>query len=347
MFHHHTQYYFFVLSGFVITSSIVRNINVNSQFNGMEFLVSRIVRIYPPYIFALIFSFFIYLIVVYFNLHGAESYSLDGDKYLARDKVQASYYTYLTSVLMLPGFINGMGTILMNGSLWSIPYEFWLYVLAFLVTASLGRRIFPFIMLSSIFLFLIVSRNYLFLYLTFTWGFGSALFFLSVFIKNNVGFLTKVRLFSKIILAALLICMLLIVIRGQVNNDYGFLVLYSNSLSYVFGFLFLAALVIFYSIFISRWFSCSNVLKDIGKYSYTLYLLHFPILLLAFSFFYECFLQANNLIRFVIFIFLMFANLLLSRSLPKVLENTKSHKLRILYLIEHVKAVLIKKEKIT
>lgn len=339
--------FFFVLSGFVISSSIVRNIKTNSHFNGVEFLISRFARIYPPYIFSLFFSFIIYLIIVGFELHGSESYLLDGDKYVARDRVQASYYNYITSALMLPGFINGMGTILMNGSLWSISYEFWLYAMAFLVATSIYVKIIPLFILALIFLFFFTSSNYLFLYLALVWSLGAALFLLYSYIKSKSLLMIKVRFYKLIMLAFLLACISFMVYRGKSYNDFEFLVLYSNSLSYAFGFLCLITFILFYSIFLSRWFSDCEFFKKIGRYSYTLYLIHFPILLLAFSFFHGYFLHANNMLRFLIFVFLMLINLLLAKSLSAVLENTKAHKIKITNSIAYIKTVLRKEEKLT
>jgi peptidoglycan/LPS O-acetylase OafA/YrhL len=318
--------FFFVLSGFVIASSVVRNINKNSYFNSVDFLISRIARIYPPYLFALFFSFLVYFLIASLDLHGSESFLLDGDKYVVRDKVSAHYFNYITSALMLPGFINGMGTILMNGSLWSISYEFWLYMLMFLIALALNKKAWPLLVFFSILFFLGFTENYLFLFLGFIWLLGVVAFFTYYFFRS-VFDKARIEFYLHVLSLIFSLFIVIVLYRASIDGSFGFLKLYSNGFSYLFGFLVISFLILFFSLYLIPLFSNSEYFKSMGKYSYTLYLIHFPVVLFAFSLFHEYFMSANIYERSLLFFILIGFVLKVSKLFSLKLENTRACKI--------------------
>lgn len=57
---------FFVLSGFLIAHSVESNVKRNGELKLSEFFAARIARLYPPFIFAIVLSVFIYFLLDFF-----------------------------------------------------------------------------------------------------------------------------------------------------------------------------------------------------------------------------------------------------------------------------------------
>ena len=53
---------FFVISGYVITQSILKNFDKNKNLNIINLYIKRFKRLYPSLIFVTLFTFFLYLI---------------------------------------------------------------------------------------------------------------------------------------------------------------------------------------------------------------------------------------------------------------------------------------------
>lgn len=107
---------FFIISGFLIYQSMIRSQNLPNYF------WKRVLRLYPALIVVLILSVFFAFFV----------YSGDYESY----KHNKSALDYLTNNLTLfkvqysiDGVLQGNPSPAVNGSLWTIPYEFFLYVL--------------------------------------------------------------------------------------------------------------------------------------------------------------------------------------------------------------------------
>ncbi len=113
---------FFVISGFLITMSFLRAKSL------WQFLKARILRIFPALIFVVFFTVFIL---------GPVVTSLGTADYFSRPET----YRYLKNITLyytifdLPGvFINNVYPFAVNGSLWTLWYEFVMY----LIIAGLG-----------------------------------------------------------------------------------------------------------------------------------------------------------------------------------------------------------------
>ena len=116
---------FFIISGFLISHSYFRSQGV------LQFLGRRVRRIYPGYLAATMIGAFI--IVPLFSSRTLTDLS-------ASEILKAIGLNLLLQNYAPPSDVFGGGVI--NGSLWSIPYEFWCYLgLAILgVTYLLSKR---------------------------------------------------------------------------------------------------------------------------------------------------------------------------------------------------------------
>jgi len=111
---------FFVISGYLIFQSLIRSQSV------YDYLVKRVLRIFPGLIMALVLS----LLALYFV------YPSNNLPYLLNPEI----YTYFTDNVLLfkshfniPGVFEGMRSKAVNGSLWTIKFEFLCYLFLLLV----------------------------------------------------------------------------------------------------------------------------------------------------------------------------------------------------------------------
>ncbi len=306
---------FFVLSGYVITHSIYKNHTSSNcyRFNIGSFLISRISRIYPPFIFSLILSIAVYYIVTVFELHGSSSYKTATDLYVSRDKITLEWQNYLWNLIMLPRFIPGLETISINGPLWSIFYEWWMYIIAMFFSSWLFNRsiILGALPLSLIIVILVLYDNERFFFFGSIWMIGAIC---------AIASLRKIRLQAYILVPATFTvssCLTLILYRSpDLFTPY---ISTKNFLVQFFMVSLLTGLMAnekFRRIFRLKWLTKSAV------FSYTLYVIHFPLLLLSFSFFHVTYISGSIVYKFCVFIFLFTLIILVSRFSSAYLENT-------------------------
>ena len=127
---------FFVISGYLIFQSLIRSQSV------YDYLVKRVLRIFPGLIMALALS----LLVIYFV------YPSNKLPYLLNPEI----FTYFIDNVLLfkshfdiPGVFENMRSKAVNGSLWTIKFEFLCYLFLLLV--------FPFRKIKKNYLFFIVT----------------------------------------------------------------------------------------------------------------------------------------------------------------------------------------------
>lgn len=98
------------------------------------FVTARVVRIYPPLLTAIAISIFVYAAVSGLGLHGSESFRLGGELFVARERVEMTVDTLIATLLLSYGtFPYSPAPISLNGSLWTLGYEFWFYILCMLI----------------------------------------------------------------------------------------------------------------------------------------------------------------------------------------------------------------------
>lgn len=260
---------FFVLSGFVIHIGFSKKLNrdINYKFDFIEYFFKRVKRIYPPFLLALLLTALLDLAgkKIGFSIYsGTTPYSLINENIANKD-----YYltTLLGNIFFLyKEYVPIFGT---NGPTWSLKYEWWFYM------------VYPF--------FLLISRKNIYY---------STILIILLFIASFYPPIWPEMLLKNIFNS--MICWWLGVILAEIYTSR--LKLSILIFSMIAGFLFIALLVLeANNINISEdlgtsflftsligfllYANAKNInlswlekMKPIGDFSYSLYILHFPIL---------------------------------------------------------------------
>jgi peptidoglycan/LPS O-acetylase OafA/YrhL len=114
---------FFVLSGFLITKSIVSNAGRNGHFDPVDYLSSRVARIYPPFLFALMVAMLVVFIVHQFDLPG-------GIKPLGDEPSRVRDHLVFTPSELWHALLMQNGMTIVDGPLWTLYIEVKIYFIA-------------------------------------------------------------------------------------------------------------------------------------------------------------------------------------------------------------------------
>jgi peptidoglycan/LPS O-acetylase OafA/YrhL len=125
---------FFLLSGYLITQSIRINIARNSRFNMTDYLVARVARIYPPFIGALLICAAVWGVIVLLDLPGRISYGIPTDFYRARAAYEFDWSEIVGALFMY----RGMSVV--DGPLWTLYIEFQMYIAALGIAVWFGSN---------------------------------------------------------------------------------------------------------------------------------------------------------------------------------------------------------------
>ena len=135
---------FFVLSGLLVTQSVLRA-GSSGGFDLRAYAANRVARLYPTLLFALGVTVACYGLIRQLGLLGSESYTMPGlEAGFPRLVAQAKASNVVATGLFLNGMIGvegfNLGTVGMNGPLWSLSHEFWFYVCAGLAAHGYYNR---------------------------------------------------------------------------------------------------------------------------------------------------------------------------------------------------------------
>ena len=255
---------FFVLSGFLIAKSIELNHQRNASFRMSEFVAARLARLYPPFLVAVAISVLIYGALELFNLPGRSvPMRFGSDLYAARETVSLSMSELPKAVVM------GAGLLDINGPLWSLYIEAKLYVIfACIYFLWVGQRSWLVIIGLLVTLWAGFRLNPEFAKYAAFWLIGSAFYFASSRIQESSG---RSAMVMSIPLIAV---MVLIHLWGLIKAPNG------GAGAGVPMFLdLLAAMIV--SIALFRWKLEVPFGDRIAEYSYSLYITHFPVLVLV------------------------------------------------------------------
>jgi peptidoglycan/LPS O-acetylase OafA/YrhL len=125
-FGHQSVLFFFVLSGFVIHWSSSKRFNKTGQFDILDYLFRRLKRIYPPLLLALVLTFLLDNLGLILKLPIYFSHTLYPS---INDNIHPvlNWKTLFGNLGFLQTVYTGVwGT---DGPLWSLMYEWWFYVL--------------------------------------------------------------------------------------------------------------------------------------------------------------------------------------------------------------------------
>lgn len=268
---HYSVLFFFALSGYVITLSIKSNIERNNNFNSSEYIISRVSRIIPPLLGTLLFSWILYLALVCFN-----ATTVTGNfQYKISSVFNPDILTQLKSIFTLTisgDLIGGNGNI--NAALWSLVFEIQFYVYAALITLILTSKKIFIRLLSllalSAYAYYVIPTNVLTMQITsyFCFAFGSLSFiYRDVIAKRNyIIILTFVALIISIGIQTEWSDTIQ-KLRDNVPKN-GEWMVYRVIMGGFF------ALLIIHIQKIDKFI---NLFHKLSTYSYSLYILHFPI----------------------------------------------------------------------
>jgi peptidoglycan/LPS O-acetylase OafA/YrhL len=273
---------FFIVSGFMIHLSVRRH-RANGGFNSYGFARARILRIYPPLIVAILITIVVYLVISGFALHGSESYRLGGELNVVRESATLEWSAIPSTFFLLYGAVpEAPPPLNMDGALWTLGYEWWFYILAFLTARLLNginwRTIVPLVL---VVLMLIYGRNIMFLQFLLIWASGFALgFFYArglIFAKRAGGLI--------FLLAAVLLVVAVFV--GRLNLGSLILTpLYSEASNWIMtitGMIFTLGIGLIIRRIDASDICLPRLLTGTASFSYTIYVIHYPLLLLSYS----------------------------------------------------------------
>ncbi len=312
---------FFMLSGYMVTNSIFNNKAKNGFFNYRKYWKDRLLRLYPPLLFAIGLSILIYLVVKIFHMHGSVSFRLPGDIDLARESIEYSIKEIGISLFFIQGIINT--PLLLNGPLWSLGDEFFLYMIASFVSTTIFNKvkILP-IILTALFFITVYFTGHLktALYLYMMWGAGA---FFSIE-KNKLNGYIGNKLNGFICLFLILILISVLIKRHFILPDINYELI---STSAVIQFSFLLFCVFLFRFSSINWqFKIAGFFEKITPkkdFTYTLYVIHFPILLFCFSIFHVWLNSMSIYATIAILLILIPAISLLANLLAHYLEDKK------------------------
>lgn len=232
---------FFAMSGFLIGKSIQLNIIRNNSFLPAEYFSSRARRIYPPLLLSILLLFFLSLVV-----------PLTGVNF------DFEYKNLFASLLFVNNFLTKNSNL--NFVLWTLSFEVWCYILIGLFFAP--KNIYK--MLSIAIFVTLFTLNYRFFGYFLIWIFG----FSSSYLHNN---LDRVKNYPIILLFLASLAGLFFFGVKVIMNDVEVI----DSYNLMVGMTFTTAILLFMK---TGKFKL-NFLSSSARYSYTLYIVHMPILI--------------------------------------------------------------------
>jgi peptidoglycan/LPS O-acetylase OafA/YrhL len=279
----HAVTMFFIVSGFMIYVSTLRHRNADGSFQSEKFAEARILRIYPPLIAAIVITVLVYLVIQLLGLHGRESFRLGGELFVARERATLEWSALPSTFFLLYGAVPGAPPPLnMDGPLWTLGYEWWFYILIFL-SARLwnGWSFSTLLPLAAVSVMLLYGCNTLFLWFFLIWLSG---FWLGYLYINGQLFTDKFWLRAAALTVSALI-MMFVMGHGHLVKDllYPFDTPSAQRMMVIVGILLTLAVSVLIRCATSSDLRIPESISGMARFSYTLYVIHYPLLLLSFS----------------------------------------------------------------
>ena len=258
---------FFVLSGFLIGKSLTRNVHQNKELHLSSYLFDRFNRIYPPLLFSIFLVIILLWISPWFFASGINLY-ISNNPYLAREGFIATASSIISSALFLNGFIGE--TISANGPLWSLSYEVWYYVLAAFLFKS-KNIIYAFLAIALVLILGILNHS--FIIHAVVWFLGLALCLL----HNNGYSGTLLKLAGYLSFISTILFSSIYLLDFHEVLSFPTILAGQSMLLAKLSVGLLTTSIIYYVL--NGGIKISAFFKDSSAYSYTLYIIHVPILL--------------------------------------------------------------------
>lgn len=262
-FGHESVIVFFILSGFLVGGEFIKYPKTNKYFK--IYFVKRFSRIFIVFIPALIIGCTFDLIGSnYFNFNNiySNSYHLSAMNYEVTERI--GIIPFITNLLMLQTSLGD--TLGSNGPLWSLANEWWYYVLFPVIYLILFHKsnLLKVSLIIFVICMLLILNNYIFLYFL-IWILGTYIYKYNTNIKfpfiNLFSFLllilsfsiSRINLLDSVILSDFLIALTLVFFINNLINSESKIIFLGKKNSFL------------------------------ADFSYSVYLFHFPVLLLIVS----------------------------------------------------------------
>ncbi|UTW07485.1 acyltransferase family protein [Pseudomonas benzenivorans] len=264
---------FFVVSGFSIAASADKVFQ--HPFPIRQYVIKRAGRILPPLLFAVGVMCLLDWLVPYVFVD--ESYLFLPQERMAREGYHFNWSETLGALFFLNGFFST--TPLVNGPLWSLSYEVWLYAIYFFLFIALKLKRWIFFVVAFAIIAILAkydssgARNF-FLKYSLVWFSGALVY---IVVIGRWGVINNILRCLIVVFACL---------SAALAGYFGWLFVV-NDMSYdiarynvAFGFAFALYLLLTRPAMPSVMYA---VFKPISHFGYTLYLIHFPIYLFVFG----------------------------------------------------------------
>lgn len=262
---------FFVLSGFLICKSITRNHRDNGAFNIKPYAIDRANRILPPLVFSLVLLVILTALAPSLFKSGTLDF-INTSEFMARNGFYSDVSKIFGSLIFLNGFITE--NISSNAPLWSLSYEVWYYFVIALVLRVRGGKG---LVLGATVMIAMTALNKTFLIYGIVWfaGAGIAL----IHNKNAINPIAfKIILSLSGALAAVTAFLYLKSFFG-ITAPHQAAIKLIPIWNVLIGITFTSIL----TLILAGKASMPTIIPESANFSYTLYIIHFPILLFIYG----------------------------------------------------------------
>lgn len=256
---------FFILSWILISYSAA-SIRENGVFDWKKYIINRVTRIYPSLFFVTLLSL-IFVFIFPLITGSSEITTYTNEVNLARNSYIVASRDYILTLLMLP---SGMYQI--NWPLWSLTIEWWIYIAFMFLFIGINSKkgIYWYTAALIVLMFIIDWTSIKNIVYIFIWFIG-ALY--TLYLRHHPNIMKMVRYSSY---GLMMLYLIYFWISGMDITK--------NSWEVYGIFQFLVAIL---SIELVLRINLGKIIGFTASFSYTLYILHFPLLLFLFWIFHK------------------------------------------------------------
>jgi peptidoglycan/LPS O-acetylase OafA/YrhL len=310
---------FFVLSGFMIAFSVYRHRNPDGRFRTSDFFKARAFRVLPPYYFSVVLTVLIVVAINRCGLYGSQSYLLAGDQTSVRPRAEVNWSDCGWILTLSHGILRDRGqSLLFNGPLWTLSGEWFLYLFITIAAHGVSNRRVVSLFVALAFLGTVVILGARpFQILLAIWVVG--------FTLGSTAFHQALRAWNVLLVAV--ISAASFVALGADGYQYRMLQPYTSGMRTYLMFLCFAGLMASFMglrILATRTSPIPRGLSAVASsasWSYTLYLIHVPILMLGLSLTRPMIQNRGALAHFTAGFFWLGAAILCSMYSARIIED--------------------------
>lgn len=266
---------FFALSGFLLTYSALLDYQKQGYFSLSNYVRKRLLRILPSLWFSIILTGIVFLLIKHLSLFGAASYHLPGDLFTVRPKASFSIREMVMNLLLIPGATGGL-----NGPLWSLSYEVFYYIVFAILLFGIVNKQYILGISAAVAIAITVSIMTLYKH-DYLASFYNVLWLAPPFFCGSLSCYCYTKDWLKYIRGQIYVVLFIVgLISLFVGIKFNFvnLIIEDNTFGLLSGFLMCWLLTEKYQL--------TQAMKYLSRgsdYTYTLYVIHFPLLLLTLS----------------------------------------------------------------